>query len=39
MDNKDVETIRGCDSKKEGFVVERSKKVNPSISIYDVEKE
>ena len=39
MDNKHVETIKICDSKKKGFVVERPKKVNPSITIYDVEKE
>ena len=39
VDNKDVETINACDSKKEGFLVERPKKVNPSIIIYDVEKE
>ena len=39
MDNKDVETIKGYESKKEGFVMKRPKKVNPSIIIYDVEKE
>ena len=39
VDNKDVETINACDFKKEGFLVERPKKVNPSIIIYDVEKE
>ena len=37
MDKTDVETIKVCDLKKEGFVVERPKKVNLSIIIYDVE--
>ena len=39
VDHKDVETINACDLKKDGFVVERPKKVNPSIIIYDVEKD
>ena len=39
VDHKDVETINACDMKKDGFVVERPKKVNPSIIIYDVEKD
>ena len=39
LDNKDVETIQKCDFKNEGLVVERPKKVNPSIIIYDVEKD
>ena len=39
VDNKDVETINACDFKKEGFLVERPKKGNPCIIIYDVEKD
>ena len=39
VDNKDVETINSCDFKKEGYLVVRPKKFNPSIIIYDVEKD
>ena len=39
MDQSDVETIRWCKLNKIGFVVERPKKVNPSVIIYDVETE
>ena len=34
-----METINACDLKKEGLVMEKPKKVTPSIIIYDVEKE
>ena len=37
MNKTAVETIKACDLKKEGFVVERPKNVNLSIIIYDVE--
>ena len=37
--NKDVEAIKSCDLNKLGLVVERPKKLNPSVIIYDVEKD
>ncbi|KAK1134255.1 hypothetical protein K0M31_012037 [Melipona bicolor] len=39
MDHKDVETIGKCGLDKIGFLVERPKKVDPSIIIYDVERD
>ena len=39
MSQDDVEAIKSCDLKKLGLVVERPKKIDPSIIIYDVEKE
>ena len=39
IDKTDTETINACGLNKEGFVVERPKKVNLSIIIYDVERE
>lgn len=37
--DKDVEMINGCDLSSIGLRIERPKKMNPSIVIYDVEKE
>ena len=37
--NKDVEAIKNCELHKLGLVVERPKKLNPSVMIYDVEKD
>ena len=37
--NKDVETIKNCDLSKLGLVVERPKKLNPFVMVYDVEKD
>ena len=39
LDQKDVDIIKSCDLKKAGFVIERPRKINPSLIIYDVEKE
>lgn len=39
QNNKDVETIQSCELNKIGLVVERPKKVNPSVIIYDIERD
>lgn len=39
MTQSDVEAISSCDHNKMGFVVERPKKIDSSVVIYDVERE
>lgn len=39
MDQKDVEVIGKCELDKIGFLVERPKKVDPTIITYDVERD
>ena len=38
-DNSDVETIKRCNLDKVGLVVERPRKIHPSIIVYDIEKD
>ena len=39
VDQNDIEAIRFCDLEKLGLVVERPRKIDPSIIIYNIEKE